>query len=179
MALPTRVFAELGIRVLILTNAAGGIRHGFRPPVMMLISDHINLMWKNPITGPVENGEQRFPDMSEPYDPDLRALARRVALSEGLTLEEGVYAGLLGPSYETPAEIRMLQKIGADAVGMSTVPEVIVARARGLRVLGVSTITNLAAGISPTKLSHDEVLAAGRQVAADLERLVRGVVKKL
>jgi purine-nucleoside phosphorylase len=179
VALPTRVFAALGIRVLMLTNAAGGVRLGLRPPALMLIADHINLMWKNPIIGPVENGEQRFPDMSEPYDAELRALARRVALTEGLALEEGVYAGLLGPSYETPAEIRMLQRIGADAVGMSTIPEVIVARARGLRVLGISTITNLAAGISPTKLSHDEVLAAGKQVAADLERLVRGVLRRL
>jgi purine-nucleoside phosphorylase len=179
VALPTRVFAQLGIQVLIVTNAAGGIRAGFRPPTLMLIADHINLMWTNPIIGPVENGEQRFPDMSEPYDRELRTLARRVGLNEGLALEEGVYAGLLGPSYETPAEIGMLQRIGADAVGMSTVPEVIVARARGLRVLGISTITNLAAGISPTKLSHEEVLAAGKQVAKDLERLVRGVVKRL
>jgi purine-nucleoside phosphorylase len=179
VALPARVFAELGIRTLILTNAAGGVRLGFRPPALMLIADHLNLMWKNPIVGPVETGEQRFPDMSEPYDAELRALARRVALAEGLALEEGVYAGLLGPSYETPAEIRMLQRIGADAVGMSTVPEVIVARARGMRVMGISTITNLASGISPTKLSHEEVLAAGKQVAKDLERLVRGVVRRL
>src|SRR2546423_5422907 len=117
--------------------------------------------------------------MSEAYDRRLRALALEVALAEGLSLEEGVYAGLLGPSYETPAEIRMLQRMGADAVGMSTVPEVIVARARGMRVLGVSTITNLAAGISPTSLSHEEVLAAGRQVAERLERLVRGVGRRL
>jgi purine-nucleoside phosphorylase len=145
----------------------------------MLIADQINLTWRNPIIGPVAEGEQRFPDMSQPYDRELQALARSVALSQGLWLEEGVYAGLLGPSYETPAEIRMLQRIGADAVGMSTVPEVIVAKARGMRVLGFSTITNLAAGISPTKLSHEEVLAAGKQVANDLERLVRGIVRQL
>ncbi|MBI4503829.1 MAG: purine-nucleoside phosphorylase [Gemmatimonadetes bacterium] len=179
VALPVRVFAELGIRNLVLTNAAGGVRPGFRPPALMLIADHINLMWRNPITGPVIEGETRFPDMSEPYDRGLRELAREVALGESLLLEEGVYAALLGPSYETPAEIRMLQRLGADAVGMSTVPEVIVARARGMRVLGVSTITNLAAGISPTALSHEEVLAAGRQVARDLERLVRGIVRRL
>jgi purine-nucleoside phosphorylase len=178
-ALPTRVFAELGVRVLVLTNAAGGVRIGFKPPALMLIADQINLMWRNPITGPVVDGEQRFPDMSQPYDDDLRALAREVALEQGVRLEEGVYAGLLGPSYETPAEIRMLQRVGADAVGMSTVPEVIVARARGVRVLGFSTITNLAAGISPTKLSHAEVLAAGKQVAQDLERLVRGVIRRV
>ena len=155
------------------------MRPGFRPPVLMLITDHINLMGLNPIAGPVVGGEARFPDMSEPYDRGLRELARDVALGEGLVLEEGVYAGLLGPSYETPAEIRWLQRMGADAVGMSTVPEVIVARARGMRVLGCSTITNLAAGISPAKLSHEEVLAAGKQVAGDLERLVRGVVRRL
>jgi purine-nucleoside phosphorylase len=179
VALPMRVFGELGIEVVILTNAAGGIRLGFQPPALMLITDHINLMWKNPIAGPVAKGEERFPDMSEPYDRKLRALAREVALADGIALEEGTYAGLLGPSYETPAEIRMLQRIGADAVGMSTVPEVIVARARGMRVMGVSTITNLAAGISPTKLSHEEVLAAGKAVAERLEKLVRGIVTRI
>jgi purine-nucleoside phosphorylase len=179
VGLPTRVFAELKIPVLILTNAAGGVRTGMRPPTLMLISDHLNLMWRNPIVGPVVDGEQRFPDMSEPYDRELRVLAREVALAERISLEEGVYAGLLGPSYETPAEIRMLQRIGADAVGMSTVPEVIVARARGMRVMGISSITNPAAGTSPYKLSHEEVLAAGKQVAHDLERLIRGVVQRL
>jgi purine-nucleoside phosphorylase len=117
--------------------------------------------------------------MSEPYDRGLREMAREVALAEGIRLEEGVYAGLLGPSYETPAEIRMLLRFGADAVGMSTVPEVIAARARGMRALGISTITNLAAGISPTALSHDEVLEAGKAVAADLERVVRGVIWRI
>ncbi len=179
VGLPVRVFAELGIGTLFVTNAAGGVRPGFRPPALMLISDHMNLMWRNPIVGPVAKGEQRFPDMSEPYDRQLRSLAREVALAEGIALEEGVYAGLLGPTYETPAEVRMLQRIGADAVGMSTVPEVIVARARGMRVMGISTITNLASGISPTKLSHAEVLDAGKQVAERLERLVRGVVARL
>ena len=175
-ALPVRVFARLGVPTLIVTNAAGGIRHTFRPPTLMLIADHINLMWRNPLIGPVEEGEERFPDMSEPYDRELRALAREVARREKVPLEEGVYAAMLGPSFETPAEIRMLQRLGADAVGMSTVPEVVVARARGIRCLGFSAITNVAAGLSPQNLSHEEVLDAGRQVAGALERLIKGVL---
>jgi purine-nucleoside phosphorylase len=178
-ALPVRVFARLGVRTLIVTNAAGGIRHTFRPPTLMLIADHINLMFRNPLVGAVEEGEQRFPDMSDPYDTELRSLASEVARAERITLEEGVYAGLLGPSYETPAEIRMLERLGADAVGMSTVPEVIAARARGMRCLGVSTITNTAAGLSEAKLSHEEVLEAGRLVAGRLGDLIRGVVARL
>ena len=177
--LPVRVFARLGVPTLIVTNAAGGIRHTFRPPTLMLIADHINLMWRNPLIGPVEEGEERFPDMSDPYDSALRALAREVARQERVPLEEGVYAALLGPSFETPAEIRMLQRLGADAVGMSTVPEVVVARARGIRCLGVSAITNVAAGLSAQKLSHQEVLDAGRQVAGALERLIKGVVRRV
>ena len=178
-ALPTRVFASLGVQTLVVTNAAGGIRRSFRPPTLMLIADHINLMFRNPLVGPVEDGEERFPDMSDPYDPTLRTLARQVAKDERIPLEEGVYAALLGPSFESPAEIRMLERIGADAVGMSTVPEVIAARARGLRCLGFSSITNVAAGLSAQKLSHVEVLEAGKQVAGQLERLIRGVLKRL
>ena len=178
-ALPTRVFARLGVGTLIVTNAAGGIRHTFRPPTLMLIADHINLMFRNPLVGPVAEGDQRFPDMSDPYDPALRASARAVAKLDGIPLEEGVYAALLGPSFETPAEIRMLERLGADAVGMSTVPEVIAARARGVRCLGFSSITNVAAGLSAQKLSHAEVLEAGKQVAGQLERLIRGVLKGL
>jgi len=177
--LPVRVFARLGVPTLIVTNAAGGIRHTFRPPTLMLIADHINLMWRNPLIGPVEEGEERFPDMSDPYDPELRALAREVARQERVSLEEGVYAALLGPSFETPAEIRMLQRLGADAVGMSTVPEVVVARARGIRCLGVSAITNVAAGLSAQKLSHEEVLDAGRQVTGALERLIKGMLRRV
>ena len=179
VALPVRVFAELGVEILIVTNAAGGLRSTFPVPALMLIADHVNLMWRSPLFGAVLEGEQRFPDMSQPYDEQLRATARAVALAEGVHLEEGVYAGLLGPSYETPAEIRMLSRLGVDAVGMSTVPEVLAARARGVRVLGVSSITNLAAGISPTALSHAEVLEAGRQLAGQLERLVRGVLRRV
>jgi purine-nucleoside phosphorylase len=178
-ALPTRVFAELGVRTLIVTNASGGIRLTFRPPTLMLIADHINLMFRNPLVGPVEPGETRFPDMSDPYDSALRAVAREVARSERIPLEEGVYAALLGPSFETPAEIRMLAWLGADAVGMSTVPEVIVARARGIRCLGVSSVTNVAAGLSARPLAHEEVLAAGAELAGQLERLIRGVLERL
>ena len=151
----------------------------FRPPLLMSIADHLNLTGRNPLVGAVMDGEERYPDMSAPYDRTLRDLARQVAAREGIRLEDGVYAALAGPSYETPAEIRMLQRIGADAVGMSTVPEVLVARARGLRVLGISTITNMGAGISPIPLSHEDVLAAGQTVAADLARLIHGVMAAL
>ncbi len=175
-ALPVRVFAELGAEILIVTNAAGGIRSDLRPPTLMLIADHVNLMWRNPLVGPVEQGEERFPDMAQPYDAALREATRDVAREKGIRLAEGVYAGVLGPSYETPAEIRMLERIGVDAVGMSTVPEVLAARARGLRVLGISSITNLAAGFAAAPLSHEEVLAAGRGLSSQLESLVRGVL---
>jgi purine-nucleoside phosphorylase len=178
-ALPARLFAELGIGVLLVTNAAGGVRRSFARGSLMLIADHINLTFRNPLIGPVLGGEERFPDMSEGYDGGLRRLARDVGREQGIRLEEGVYAGLLGPSYETPAEIRMLERLGADAVGMSTVTEVIAARARGLRCLGISTITNLAAGISPTRLSHEEVLETGARVQAAVSALVEGVVARL
>jgi purine-nucleoside phosphorylase len=142
----------------------------------MLIADHINLSFRNPLFGPVLPGDDRFPDMSDPYDRGLRAVARRVARERHVALEEGVYAGLLGPSYETPSEVRMLERLGADAVGMSTVVEVIAARARGMRCLGISTVTNLAAGISPTRLSHDEVMETAARVRGALTALVEGVV---
>lgn len=178
-ALAVRTFAELGAEILIVTNAAGGLNPAFHIPTLMLIADHLNLMWRNPLIGPVMEGEERFPDMAVPYDAELREAARETAREAGIRLEEGVYAGVLGPSYETPAEIGMLRRIGADAVGMSTVPEVVAARARGIRVLGISSITNAAAGLSGDPLSHDEVLAAGRQLAADLEVMVRGVLTRL
>jgi purine-nucleoside phosphorylase len=143
----------------------------------MLIADHLNLLWRNPLIGPVFGPEQRFPDMSDPYDHHLRQLAGAVARERGIGLEEGVYAAVLGPSYETPAEIRMLQRVGADAVGMSTVPEVLAARARGTRVLGISSITNKGAGLTSERLDHADVLAAGRQLAEQLESLVRGVLR--
>jgi purine-nucleoside phosphorylase len=178
-ALPMRVWAALGVRTAILTNAAGGIRRGFVGGALMLIADQVNLTFRNPLAGAVLLGEERFPDMSDPYDGRLRELARTVARERRIPLEEGVYAGLLGPSYETPAEIRMLDRLGADAVGMSTVAEVIAARARGVRCLGISTVTNLAAGISPTQLSHAEVMATAERVKGALGALVEGIVAGL
>lgn len=178
-AFPARVVHALGAPVLILSNAAGGIRPGFAAGTLMLIEDHLNLMFRNPLIGRVEAGDERFPDMSEPYDPVLRALARRVADARGIALESGVYAALSGPSYETPAEVRMLGRLGADAVGMSTVPEVLVARAIGLRVLGVSCITNPGAGLSETAITHAEVIETTARAAARFEALVEGVVAAL
>lgn len=175
-ALPVRVFATLGIRVLIVTNAAGGIRETFAPGTIMMIRDHMNLTGRSPLEGPALPGEQRFPDMSVAYDQKLRRLALDVAAREEIHLEEGVYAGLLGPSYETPAEVRWLATIGADAVGMSTVLEVIAARARHMKVLGFSTITNLAAGRVVGKLSHAEVMEVAAHVGDRVARLIEGVV---
>jgi len=177
--LPARVFAELGVEILIVTNAAGGVRRTFPGGTLMLIADHINLMWRNPLIGQPEPGEQRFPIMHESYDNELRALAREVAREERVPLEEGVYVGLLGPSYETPAEVRMLERLGADAVGMSTVPEVLVARSRGVRCLGFSSITNPGAGITGEALSHQDVLAVSEQVARRLSVVVKGVLRRL
>ena len=174
--LPVRVFAALGATTLIVTNAAGGIRRSFGPGTLMLISDHINLTGRNPLEGPVLAGETRFPDMTVAYDAELRATARRLAAAQGTTLDEGVYCALLGPTYETPAEVRMLDRLGVDAVGMSTVPEVIVARARGMRCLGISTITNAAAGTTTALLSHADVMDVANQVTEKLTRLVEGVV---
>lgn len=176
---PARVLHALGARTLIVSNAAGGARETLSPGTLMLISDHLNFQFRNPLIGPVEEGDTRFPDMSEPYDSGLRALAREVAASQGLTLAEGVYAALLGPTYETRAEVRMLQRLGADAVGMSTVPEVIVARALGMRVLGFSCVTNLACGLAAAPITHAEVIETTARVAAQFEALVRGVVAKL
>ncbi len=178
-AFAVRVFATLGIGTLILTNAAGGIRRGMAAGTVMLISDHINLSFRNPLTGPVLPGEERFPDMSDPYDPALRSIARKVALRERVPLAEGVYVQLLGPSYETPAEIRMLERLGADAVGMSTAVEVVAARARGMRCLGFSAVTNPAAGILPVKLNHIEVMETARRVAGELGTIISGVVAEL
>ena len=177
--LPMRVFHALGVRTVLLTNAAGGIRRTFRPGTLMLIADHLNMMALNPLVGAVVEGDERFPDMSDPYDSGLRALARQVAADEKIPLEEGVYAAMLGPSYESKAEIEMLKRIGADAVGMSTVPEVIAARARGMRCLGISTITNAAAGLTAAMLSHHEVLETAERVKGDLGRLVRGIVRRV
>jgi purine-nucleoside phosphorylase len=179
VALPTRVMLGLGARTLIVTNAAGGINRTFRAGDLMLIDDHINFMFRNPLTGPSLEGEDRFPDMSRPYDAALRNLAEDVALREGIRVVRGVYAGLLGPTYETPAEVRMLERLGADAVGMSTVPEVLVARARGVPVLGISLISNAAAGYSGAPLSHEEVVAAGVEVRERFTRLILGILRAL
>lgn len=178
-ALPVRTFAELGIETVLLTNAAGGIRRNFARGSVMLIADHINLAFRNPLIGRLLPGEERFPDMSDPYDPALRALAREVARDQRILLNEGVYVQLLGPSYETPAEIRMLDRLGADAVGMSTVVEVIAARARGLRCLGFSVITNAAAGILPQKLNHIEVMETANRVTGELGTLIEGIIEKM
>lgn len=178
-AFPVRVFAALGIKDLILTNAAGGIRRTFSRGVVMMIADHINLTFRNPLIGAVLPGEERFPDMSDPYDSSLRVLAREVARECRVRLEEGVYIQVLGPSYETPAEVRMAERLGADAVGMSTAVEVIVARALGMRCLAFSTITNPAAGITGERLEHAEVMEVARRVAGDLARLVEGVIGSL
>lgn len=178
-ALPIRVFASLGITTLIVTNAAGGIRRTFGAGTLMLISDHINLTGRNPLEGEVVQGETRFPDMSVAYDADLRTLARDVAAQQGTRLEEGIYCALLGPTYETPAEVRMLERLGADAVGMSTAPETIVARARGMRVLGFSLVTNPAAGTTAALLSHAEVMEVAGEAGGKLAALVKGIVAKI
>ena len=177
--LPVRVMAALGIRALFVSNAAGAINRDFAPGDLMLISDHLNLMGQNPLMGPVVAGDDRFPDMSDAYDTKLRNLARETALSAEVPMKEGVYAGLLGPSYETPAEIRMLERMGADAVGMSTVPEVIVAGALGLRCFGVSCMTNFAAGISPEPLSHSDVMEVTERVGGQFRALVRAVIGRI
>lgn len=178
-AFPVRIVHALGAPVLILSNAAGGVRRTFRPGQLVLIRDQINLTFLNPLVGPVLPGDERFPDMSAPYDEELRVLAHEVAREAGVSLEDGVYGGLIGPTYETPAEVRMLERFGFDATGMSTVAEVIVARAMGMRVLGISCITNPAAGLSPHPIHHDEVIEVTARAAVDFERLVEGIVARL
>ena len=178
-AFPARVARALGADTLIVSNAAGGLKKTLRPGTLVLITDHLNLMFRNPLVGHLVEGDARFPDMSDAYDTRLRALAKSVARAQKIKLAQGVYAGLLGPSYETRAEVRMLARLGADVVGMSTVPEVIVARTVGLRVLGFSCVTNLASGLSPRPITHAEVLETTARVAATLQRLVRAIVAKL
>jgi purine-nucleoside phosphorylase len=173
---PVRLAGELGVGAVILTNAAGGINRRFAPGDLMLLDDHLNLQWRSPLAGPAVEGEERFPDMSRPYDPDLQDLALRTAGKLGISLKRGVYVAVPGPSYETPAEIRMLGRLGGDAVGMSTVPEVIAAGARGTPVMAVSLITNMAAGMSLKPLSHEEVLEEGRKAGSRMERLIRGII---
>lgn len=176
---PVRVLHALGARVYLASNAAGGVRRTLRPGDLMVVRDHVNLMFRNPLTGPVQPGDERFPDLSAAYDPALQRLLHQVASALGIALHDGVYAAVTGPSYETPAEIRFLERIGVDAVGMSTVPEVLVARALGMRVAAISCITNHAAGIGREPLSHEEVMDVGRRAGETFERLVAGVVFRL
>ena len=175
-----RAVGRLGVKSVILTNAAGGINLAFKPGTLMVIDDHINLMGSNPLVGP--NDERfgpRFPDMTHVYAKRLRDLAGEAARARGLALAHGVYVALHGPSYETPAEIRYLRTIGADAVGMSTVPEAIVARQMGIDVLGISCITNPAAGVLPKPLVHDEVMEVARRVRAEFASLLEGTIERL
>lgn len=177
---PVRVLAKLGVKSLLLTNAAGGIGQGLRPGDLMVIRDHINLMGINPLRG--ANDERlgpRFPDMSAVYDPEFQDAIAAAEEEIGLAAKRGVYLALSGPSYETPAEIRMLAALGADAVGMSTVPEAICARHLGLRVAGISCVTNLAAGISLQPLSHKEVTETAERVKHDFIRLLKLVIPRL
>ena len=175
---PVRLAAALGARTLVVTNAAGGVRRSLAPGALVVLEDHLNLTAKRPLLADFEEGRSTV-DMSDAYDDGLQALALACARELGVPLESGVYAGVTGPSYETPAEIRMLERLGADLVGMSTVIEVTAARGLGLRCLGLSLVTNQAAGISPTPLRHDEVIEVGRRSAWTLERLVRRIVRAL
>ena len=183
VTLPIRVLQRLGIEILIVTNAAGAVNPNFPPGDLMLISDHINLIGMaglNPLRGPnIDELGTRFPDMSQAYDKALMELARKVAAEEKLRLHEGVYICLAGPSFETPADLRFLCIIGADAVGMSTVPEVIIARHGGTRVLGISGISNKANLDGETATTHEEVMEAGQKLAPKLTTLIRGVLRRL
>jgi purine-nucleoside phosphorylase len=183
---PMRVLGAVGLRAVILTNAAGGIVEGYRVGQLVALADHINLMGSNPLTGPNEprfgllpNSGLRFFDMTEAYCKPLRALAKEAAVEEGFTLEEGVYLATPGPNFETPAEIRAFRTLGATLVGMSTVPETLVARHMGIEVLGLSCVTNLAAGLSPAPLSHEEVNETGRMVERRLAGLLTRLVPKI
>ena len=173
LTLPIRVLAAVGVKTLLLTNAAGGVNLGFKPGDLMLISDHINYSGSNPLIGPnLEKFGPRFPDMSDVYTASLRAIIKEKAAEAGIALQEGVYAMYSGPSYETPAEIRMFRTLGADAVGMSTAPEAIVAGHSGLQVVGISCITNMAAGVLPVKLNHAEVVETAARVHDLFHKLV-------
>ena len=176
---PIRVLRALGAHTLLLSNAAGGLRRTMNAGDLMIIRDHMNLTGTNPLIGPVVPGDERFPDMSDPWDPRLRALLAESANAVGVPVTEGVYCGLTGPSYETPAEVRMLEKLGADAVGMSTVHEVIVARAIGMRVAGMSCITNLAAGLTDQVISHDDVLEITKAAGERFEKVAIEFVSRL
>ena len=175
-----RALRELGVESVILTNAAGGINRDFKPGDLVLISDHINLLGQNPLSGPNDNAlGPRFPDMSEAYSKEYRAKAHVASKQLGLTLSEGIYAAVPGPSYETPAEIRYMRAIGADLVGMSTIPETIAANHMGMKVLGISCVTNHAAGVIDRKLNHTEVLEVGERMKNTLIDLLRSLCRSL
>jgi purine-nucleoside phosphorylase len=175
-----RVLGRLGVRTLVVTNAAGGIDDSYRPGQLVLISDHVNLMGTSPLVGPNDDTlGPRFPDMSDAYDPEFRARAREAARRLGLEVGEGVYAAWLGPQFETPAEIRMMRAVGGDLAGMSTVPEVIAARHLGIRCLGISVVTNMAAVVGDGKLGHEEVLAVAAEAQPRLTALVRELLPVL
>jgi len=177
---PVRVFGRMGLKAVVLTNAAGGINPKYGQGALVLLSDHINLQGTNPLSGPNEERfGPRFPDMTEAYNRPYRQIALEEARRIGVELHEGVYAALAGPSYETPAEIRYLRTIGADLVGMSTVPEVIVARHMGIEVMAISCVTNMAAGMSDQVINHEEVLEIGRQVRGKFVALLEAVVPKI
>ena len=176
----TRVMGRIGVRRLILTNAAGGINTGFAQGALMVIDDHINLLGSNPLVGPNdERFGHRFPDMSEVYSRRLRGIADEAARATGVAVSHGVYVAVHGPSYETPAEIRAFRTMGADAVGMSTVPEAIAARHMGVEVLGISCITNMAAGVLPQPLDHHEVMETARRVRGSFIALLEGIIERL
>jgi purine-nucleoside phosphorylase len=180
LAFAVRVMALLGVRTLILTNAAGGINVNFKEGVLMVIDDHINMMGSNPLIGPNDDRfGARFPDMSEVYSRRLRSLAHEAAAAVGVTVSRGVYVAVHGPSYETPAEIMAFRMLGADAVGMSTVPEAIAARHAGIEVLGISCITNMAAGVLPQPLVHDEVMKTARRVRGSFIALLEAIIGRL
>lgn len=175
-----RVLSRLGIRTVILTNAAGGINTAFTEGALMVIDDHINFLGSNPLVGPHDDRlGARFPDMSEVYSARLRAIADDVAAQRSLALQHGIYIAVHGPSYETPAEIRAFRTLGADAVGMSTVPEAIVARQMSMEVLGISCISNMAAGVLPQPLNHDDVMATTRRVRQEFSALLEGIIERL
>jgi purine-nucleoside phosphorylase len=180
VAFPIRVFGRMGIRSVILTNAAGGINLNYQQGALVLIRDHINLQGTNPLVGPNDDRfGVRFPDMTHAYAKDFRALAKEEAAKLGMNLHEGVYAALLGPSYETPAEINYLRIIGADLVGMSTAFEVIAGRHLGIKVLAISCVTNMAAGILDQPLSHQEVMETGERVKSSFEALLRAILPRM
>ncbi len=179
VAAPVRLSAALGVDTLLLTNAAGGVDPALEPGDLVLLEDHLNLMFRSPLVGPVADGEVRFPDMTCPYDPDLAQVALSAATDLGIPLRLGVYAALVGPTYETAAEIHMLRALGADVVGMSTVPEVLVARARGMRCMAVSMVTNKGTGLSAEPLTHADVVVVGRDAGPKLGALLEEVVRRL